>query len=645
MDEFPSIPGYSIIKLLGQGGMAHVYLAEQHALQRRVALKIISPTLAHDPEFSEQFRKESLTLGNLTHPKIIKVFDSNIHANCHYIAMEYLSGGTLRDKIKQGMDLPQSLQVLKDMLDALAYAHSQGLVHRDIKAQNILLYPDGTPVLSDFGIAKLLASDGATLSHTDGFSIGRSTYGSPAYMSPEQVRGQTVDNRADYYALGILFYEMLVGELPYQAADQFAVAIKQLNDPIPVLPSQWALFQPILDKTLAKDRHDRVANAQELLTLITRLEAAYQAHQNKWQTAGSWQLQPKFYLLVVIVMLGVGLAAYYYAYPYQRAPIAANIHRSIDNLATPPALSNIDKSSETVAPSDVNQPTTVTKTSENAWWQIQESQNPSDYAAYLEKFPDSKYASLAAFRKEKFETQRLQNQLALLKELIDSVSVKLSALGAPVGRLIQPLASKAKPAVRPSPPPSQQSQSGIHADRPTVAAQQTARQAKAVTSLLSKAYTAFERKALTTPDDNNAVKWSEAVLVLEPTNTAANGLLREVINTYLLWSERNTKKGRLNRASLYLQRAQSISQYATENQQQKLAALNQDIDAQRARAKLNTSQSRKSRRTSRHSAQAPALLRQIDRQMRRLGTEIDKTFGTYGRRNVRRDSLGGHTRK
>ncbi|MCB1717810.1 MAG: serine/threonine protein kinase, partial [Candidatus Competibacteraceae bacterium] len=266
-EKLPIIPGYDVKRMIGQGGMAMVYLAEQRTLQRLVALKIMSPALSADDTFTSRFLKEGATAANLAHPKIIKVFDSGVHDNHYYIAMEYLSGGTLKDKLKT-LSIPDALQILKDMTDALSYAHEHGVVHRDIKSQNILMYPDGTPILSDFGVAKAL--DGSTALTRSGMAIG-----SPGYMSPEQLRGLPIDGRTDIYALGILFYEMLMGELPYQATDQFAIAYKHIYDPIPELPAKLAIFKPLLDKTLAKDPADRVADAKELLALIERIEIAY----------------------------------------------------------------------------------------------------------------------------------------------------------------------------------------------------------------------------------------------------------------------------------------------------------------------------------------------------------------------------------
>ena len=312
MDTLPEIPGYNIKRMIGQGGMATVYLAEQVALHRLVALKIMSPALAADDTFTSRFLKEGATSANLFHPKIIKVFNSGVHDHHYYMAMEYLNGGTLKEKIGSGLPLKTALRILKDMADALRYAHSRDVVHRDIKSQNILLYEDGTPVLSDFGVAKALGSNTA-LTRT-GIAVG-----SPGYMSPEQLRGEPIDGRTDIYALGILFYEMLTGELPYQATDQFAVAFKHIYDPIPTLPPKYAAFQPILNMTLAKAPEDRVPNADALLEQIAQAEDNYEASlSGETHTLPTGQypsptLRRVFKAAVAaIVVAAIGIGAWYY---------------------------------------------------------------------------------------------------------------------------------------------------------------------------------------------------------------------------------------------------------------------------------------------------------------------------------------------
>ncbi len=247
--------------------MASVYLATQESLDRDVALKVMLRSLASDDTFAQRFLREGPTVARLTHPNIVKVFDTGIHGDCYYMSMEYLSGGTLKQRLHR-LSIEESLDIVKALGSALGYAHQQKIVHRDVKPQNVLFYESGSPVLSDFGIAKALASD-AALTATGVYM------GSASYMSPEQVRGETLDARSDLYALGVLFYEMLMGEPPYTGEDAFSIAYKHVTDPIPTLPPVLAAFQPVIDQLMAKRPQDRFVDAAALYQALKRAEIAY----------------------------------------------------------------------------------------------------------------------------------------------------------------------------------------------------------------------------------------------------------------------------------------------------------------------------------------------------------------------------------
>jgi serine/threonine-protein kinase PpkA len=204
------IPGYQIERELGQGGMAIVYLALQESLHRHVALKVIKPVLTTDEEFAQRFLREGRIIAQLSDPHIVTVYDIASYEGTYYLSMEYLPGDTLQQRIREGLPLKDALAVARAIAGALHYAHHRGIIHRDIKPQNILFRENGSPVLTDFGIAKTLGS--STIMTRTGLSIG-----TPRYMSPEQIRGQDVDARADLYSFGVLFYEMLTGNVPYNA--------------------------------------------------------------------------------------------------------------------------------------------------------------------------------------------------------------------------------------------------------------------------------------------------------------------------------------------------------------------------------------------------------------------------------------------
>ncbi|MDH0646708.1 protein kinase [Pseudomonas sp. GD03858] len=258
------IPGFDIDGELGQGAMASVYLATQRSLERKVALKIMAASLAADPTFCERFLREGRTLARLAHPNIATIHDIGNVGELYYMAMEYLPSGTLKERIADGLTPEQGLAYVRQIAQALGYAHAQGLVHRDVKPANILFRADGTAVLSDFGIAKSL--DDRTQFTQAGFAVG-----TPSYMSPEQARGMEIDGRADLYALGVVLYEILVGKLPYNGTDALSTALAHLTEPLPELPIEHGRYQDILRGLLAKDPSERFADAAALLAALDRL--------------------------------------------------------------------------------------------------------------------------------------------------------------------------------------------------------------------------------------------------------------------------------------------------------------------------------------------------------------------------------------
>lgn len=252
-----------MLKRLGEGGIARVYLGIQEKSDLRVAIKILEPRLHQDKTLARRFFQEIETISSLDYPNIIKIYDSGQIRNFYYLVMEYLES-SLRDRIdgaKGACLWPQESDTIKQIAAALDYAHQQGIVHRDIKPENIMFRTDGTPVLVDFGLAKVLQS-GERLTRT-GITVG-----TPAYMSPEQVEGQPLDGRADFYSLGVIFYELLVGEVPYKAQNYLALARKHLVKKVPKLPRKLRSFQPLLNKLMAKNRDERISSGAELITLI-----------------------------------------------------------------------------------------------------------------------------------------------------------------------------------------------------------------------------------------------------------------------------------------------------------------------------------------------------------------------------------------
>ena len=258
------IPNYEIGKLAGRGGVAEVYLARHKLLDRTVAIKVISPSQADDLA-DKRFLKEAKVVAGLRHPNIVSIYDVGVYENKYYIIMEYLEGGDLKQNVKRTLSIPQTLKIIRQITSALSHAHDKGFVHRDIKSQNIMFRADGTAVLTDFGIVKDLTTD-------SGYTLDGTSIGTPHYMSPEQAQGTEVDWRTDIYSLGVTFYEMLTGSVPYNADSAIAVALKHIKDPVPQLPEQFASFQPLIDKLMAKNPDDRFQSAHDLLRAINELD-------------------------------------------------------------------------------------------------------------------------------------------------------------------------------------------------------------------------------------------------------------------------------------------------------------------------------------------------------------------------------------
>ena len=261
------IPGYTIEKQLGKGGMAKVYLALHKGLDRHVAIKVMSKNLDEedDNSFSERFISEARIVAKLNHVNIITVFDVGVHDGHHYIAMELVPGENLDDKIKKGLGEREALIIMKQIASALDFAHSKHIIHRDIKPENILFREDGTAILADFGIAKATES-------TSKMTATGTVIGTPHYMSPEQAQGQEVGSYSDFYSLGVVFFEMLTGKVPYDADSTIAIVFKHITEPVPALDAAHTKFQPLLDTLLAKDHKDRYHSGREIITDIECLE-------------------------------------------------------------------------------------------------------------------------------------------------------------------------------------------------------------------------------------------------------------------------------------------------------------------------------------------------------------------------------------
>lgn len=268
-----NIGKYRIVARIGQGGMARVYKAYQPGLDRYVAIKLLHSHLAEEANFVTRFEREALAVARLRHPNIIQVHDFDRFPNpdggpsLHYMVMELIEGPTLsaeleeRAKEQRPFTLPETVAILSTLAQAIDYAHSRGMAHRDLKPANVMFSSSGQPLIADFGLSRMLGVSSS-------MSLGGNISGTPAYMSPEQARGESGDERSDIYSLGIMLYEMVTGRLPFASDTPYQVMLQHINDPLP-LPSQWVANLPyaiekIILQATEKEPSRRFAHASEM---------------------------------------------------------------------------------------------------------------------------------------------------------------------------------------------------------------------------------------------------------------------------------------------------------------------------------------------------------------------------------------------
>ena len=253
------IPGYMVGHRIAKGGYATVYSGMQRLLRRRVALKVHKKF--KDPQQAIRFLYEGRILASLNHPNIITIYDIGQIESRYFLSMEFLRGGSLADKIKQGVSLEETLEIIECLARCLDFVHDKKIVHRDIKPANILFHENGTLKLTDFGIAKSLKRDKELT--LDGLSLG-----SPYYISPEQAEGRPIDGRSDIYSLGVILFEMLTGRKPFDADNDVGTIVQRLTHPVPLLPENLSIFQPLIDHMLAKNPNGRFDSAAEIAELL-----------------------------------------------------------------------------------------------------------------------------------------------------------------------------------------------------------------------------------------------------------------------------------------------------------------------------------------------------------------------------------------
>jgi eukaryotic-like serine/threonine-protein kinase len=265
---------YELIELIGKGGMSSVYKAHDRLLDRQVAIKVLHPHFTADEEYVERFRREARSVAQLSHPNIVTVIDRGEDEGRQYIVFEYVEGENLKQLLERTGPMPvrETLVLGLQMARALSFAHGRGLIHRDVKPQNVLLNPDGQAKMTDFGIARSVDVQGVTITGT--------VLGTSEYIAPEQARGQQVDAQTDVYSLGVVLYELLTGGVPYDGDNFVTVALRHVNEPVPSVLERRPEIPPrialAVERAMAKSPDERYESmgelAEELETCLDELD-------------------------------------------------------------------------------------------------------------------------------------------------------------------------------------------------------------------------------------------------------------------------------------------------------------------------------------------------------------------------------------
>ncbi|HUH38656.1 MAG TPA: protein kinase [Spongiibacteraceae bacterium] len=593
-NSFPQLPGYTILRRLGEGGMATVYLAIQNKLDREVAIKVMADHVARNPEFSERFLREAKIVGSLVHPNIVTVYDVDVVDGLHYLSMECVPGEELKRRVGE-LGINAIVRVITEVARALDFAASKGFVHRDIKPENILLHAeDRRAVLTDFGIAR--AVGGVSDLTQTGQALG-----TPHYMSPEQARGKPVDVRSDLYSLGVVFYLLLTHRMPFDGDTSVAVALRHISEPPPPLPEGLEILAPIIDRLLAKKPEQRFASGAELVAALeaipraqllaiehlvlrrsttplpplppfgddraetrietteaapTRLHAAMQVpeedlaeRRSRHGGGGNW-----LWLLVPMLVAAAGAAVWQYRAVWQAQLSSAD--------SPSPALAEV-----TTAPGAVNQAQGPAPAAASAAEQPAAAPAPiADPVTTWRAELDALLAAPAtgedalAWRRRVVGLQR-----RILAAAPDDATVR-AGLQAQAQQLLAPAQAALEARDFAQGQAALAQYLGVfpeHSDTDAVRALDMAlaegrQQAQKVAALLADGNAQLARGALGAPEGDNALASFRAALALDPDSAAAQAGIAAVAARYGVLAQRALQAGELARASALLDRGLTL---------------------------------------------------------------------------------------
>ncbi len=563
-DSAPHIPGYRILNLIGRGANATVYLALQESLNRHVALKILQKF--DRPAQAVRFFNEGQIVASMNHPNIITIYDIGSVGSQQYIAMEHLDGGSLKDRIREGLSPADALDIVQSIGSALEFVHQMGIVHRDIKPENILFHKRGMPKITDFGVAKALDRDmNLTM---DGTALG-----SPYYLSPEQAEGKDLDGRSDIYSLGVILFEMLAGHKPYLGESQIEVIFCHLNKPIPSLPEEHRQYQGLVEKMMAKNASDRFSSAQEMLEYLSGLRnlsdrGGHGTARNNQQrprpvpspAAGGGMSflrnHPWLASLAALALAGAG-AAFLLPPSPSTAPETAKPAAETAGLAKTNDRQPDMSATGTPVPADT---ATIAESADQPG--LEDSAMPAVSGLTAPAAEAVAETTVTDIQKAETEGRSEAETLAASDTLQAAALSEDSKAGATTDNSPADQPIQETTVEQPAGSEDSAEQDG---DRKDISLQ--------VEELLSKADTALKKYRLTSPRDRSAYHYYREALKLDPGNRKAARGIRRIADRYHTLAKKALEKGDEAKSRAFIKRGLSLNP-----RNRKLLAMQQQLD-------------------------------------------------------------------